>query len=85
MATRTSFRPRPLDTGRQLPLVRLLSELDNNEALVSRSVHHSHITLDAENEEVSFKLLIIARALIVVICYGSKWGNCCDEQMIPGC
>ncbi|GAQ90948.1 Polycomb enhancer protein [Klebsormidium nitens] len=52
MSNRTSFRPRPLDTGRQLPLVRSLSELDNDEALVSRSVHHSHITLDAENEEV---------------------------------
>lgn len=56
MSTRTSFRPRPLDTARQLPLVRSLSELDNDEALVSRSVHHSHITLDAENEEVSVVL-----------------------------
>ena len=50
--TRTSFRPRPLDVNRQLPIVRDLSELDSTEGLVSREITHNHEALDKENEEV---------------------------------
>ena len=50
--TRTSFRPRPLDINRQLPIVRDLSELDSTEGLVSREITHNHEALDKENEEV---------------------------------
>jgi hypothetical protein len=34
MGTRTSFRPRPLDVGRPLPIVRDLAELDNTDGLL---------------------------------------------------
>ncbi|KAK9843485.1 hypothetical protein WJX81_005242 [Elliptochloris bilobata] len=51
MATRTSFRPRPLDLSKPLPIVRDVRELDNAEGLVSREVTHNHETLDKENEE----------------------------------
>ncbi len=50
--TRTSFRPRPLDINRKLPIVRELSELDSTEGLVSREITHNHEALDQENEEV---------------------------------
>ena len=50
--TRTSFRPRPLDINRQLPIVRDLDELDSTEGLVSREITHNHEALDKENEEV---------------------------------
>lgn len=50
--TRTSFRPRPLDINRQLPIVRDLSELDSTDGLVSREITHNHEALDKENEEV---------------------------------
>jgi hypothetical protein len=52
MATRTSFRPRPLDLSKPLPIVRDVRDLDNAEALVSRDVTHNHETLDKENEQV---------------------------------
>ena len=52
MATRTSFRPRPLDIQKQLPIVRDLNALDSTEGLVSREITHNHAALDKENEEV---------------------------------
>ena len=55
--TRTSFRPRPLDINRQLPIVRDLAELDSTEGLVSREITHNHEALDKENEEVRQKCL----------------------------
>jgi hypothetical protein len=51
MATRTSFRPRPLDLSKPLPIVRDVRDLDNAEALVSRDVTHNHEALDKENEQ----------------------------------
>eukprot|EP00897_Mesotaenium_endlicherianum_P009318 jgi/Mesen1/8414/ME000471S07732 len=50
--SRLSFRPRPLDIHKKLPIVRSVKELDAEEAGVNRSVQHNHIALDAENEEV---------------------------------
>lgn len=52
MATRTSFRPRPLDLQKQLPIVRDLKDLDSTDGLVSREITHNHEALDKENEEV---------------------------------
>ena len=52
MSTRTSFRPRPLDTLRQLNIVRDVKELDDGEQKVSRDIVHSHEALDKDNEEV---------------------------------
>lgn len=52
MATRTSFRPRPLDLSKPLPIVRDVRDLDNAEGLVSREVTHNHEALDKENEQV---------------------------------
>lgn len=52
MATRTGFRPRPLDTTRQLNIVRDVKELDDGEQKVSRDIVHSHEALDKDNEEV---------------------------------
>ena len=52
MGTRTSFRPRPLDTARQLNIVRDVKELDDGEQKVSRDIVHSHEALDKDNEEV---------------------------------
>lgn len=52
MGTRTSFRPRPLDTLRQLNIVRDVKELDDGEQKVSRDIVHSHEALDKDNEEV---------------------------------
>lgn len=51
MGTRTSFRPRPLDTLRQLNIVRDVKELDDGEQKVSRDIVHSHEALDKDNEE----------------------------------
>lgn len=56
MATRTGFRPRPLDTTRQLNIVRDIKELDDGEQKVSRDIVHSHEALDKDNEEVSIAL-----------------------------
>ena len=53
MSTRTSFRPRPLDTLRQLNIVRDVKELDDGEQKVSRDIVHSHEALDKDNEEVN--------------------------------
>ena len=52
MGSRTSFRPRPLDTGRQLNIVRDVNELDDGEQKVSRDIVHCHEALDKDNEEV---------------------------------
>ena len=52
MGTRTMFRPRPLDTARQLNIVRDVKELDDGEQKVSRDIVHSHEALDKDNEEV---------------------------------
>lgn len=49
---RLSFRPRPLDVNKKLELVRSLKDIDAEQPAVSRTVHHGHIALDAENEEV---------------------------------
>ncbi|KAL3160983.1 hypothetical protein ABBQ38_009373 [Trebouxia sp. C0009 RCD-2024] len=51
MGSRTSFRPRPLDTSRQLNIVRDVKELDDGEQKVSRDIVHSHEALDKDNEE----------------------------------
>ena len=58
MATRTGFRPRPLDTTRQLNIVRDIKELDDGEQKVSRDIVHSHEALDKDNEEVSSAQLL---------------------------
>ncbi|GBG84298.1 hypothetical protein CBR_g38268 [Chara braunii] len=50
--SRLSFRPRPLDIQKKLPIVRSIKELDNEEGGVSRTVQHAHVALDADNEEV---------------------------------
>ena len=68
MGTRTSFRPRPLDTLRQLNIVRDVKELDDGEQKVSRDIVHSHEALDKDNEEVHDRpsgetMIIFRRAL----------------------
>ncbi|KAL2649346.1 hypothetical protein R1flu_017474 [Riccia fluitans] len=51
--SRLSFRPRPLDIHKKLPIVKSVKDLDSDEVPgVSRTVHHNHIALDAENELV---------------------------------
>ncbi|CAL8467691.1 g7229 [Coccomyxa elongata] len=60
MATRTSFRPRPLDLQKQLPIVRDLKDLDSTDGLVSREITHNHEALDKENEEA--KMVSSAKA-----------------------
>ncbi|KAL3702341.1 hypothetical protein R1sor_020363 [Riccia sorocarpa] len=51
--SRLSFRPRPLDIHKKLPIVKSVKDLDSDEGPgVSRTVHHNHIALDAENELV---------------------------------
>lgn len=52
MATRTSFRPRPLDLSKPLPIVRDVRELDNAENLASREASASQQAPDKESEEV---------------------------------
>ncbi|GMH45154.1 hypothetical protein BSKO_13111 [Bryopsis sp. KO-2023] len=52
MASRVSFRPRPLDVNKPLCVVKDLAELDSSDALVSRDVTHNHEALDKNNEEV---------------------------------
>jgi hypothetical protein len=54
LGTRLSFRPRPLDIHKHLPIVRDESQLDGADggSLVSRDVTHNHAALDRENEEV---------------------------------
>jgi hypothetical protein len=54
MATRLSFRPRPLDHNKQLSIVRDVEELDKNEG-PARDISHNHEALDKENEEVCRK------------------------------
>eukprot|EP00899_Mesostigma_viride_P025452 jgi/Mesvir1/6091/Mv00807-RA.1 len=49
---RSSEQRRPLDITKKLEIVRSVTELDNDEAGVSRTVHHAHVALDADNEEV---------------------------------
>ena len=58
LGTRLSFRPRPLDIHKRLPIVRDESQLDGADgggSLVSRDVTHNHAALDRENEEVSWQ------------------------------
>ncbi len=54
MATRLSFRPRPLDLNKPLTIVRDINELDTTDGLVNRDITHQHEALDRDNEEVSF-------------------------------
>lgn len=49
--SRISFRSRPVDIERQLPIVRDPTQLDGGEG-VSRNVTHGHQDLDRENEKV---------------------------------
>ncbi|CAI6008814.1 unnamed protein product [Closterium sp. NIES-65] len=49
---RPSFRPRPVDINKKLAIVRSTDELNAEDEGVSRTVHHGHIALDAENEQV---------------------------------
>lgn len=58
MGSRTSFRPRPLDTARQLNIVRDVKELDDGEQKVSRDIVHSHEALDKDNEEVLRRFVV---------------------------
>ncbi|KAJ7538338.1 hypothetical protein O6H91_11G044100 [Diphasiastrum complanatum] len=51
--SRLSFRPRPLDIHKKLPIVKSVRDLDNDESAgVSRTVQHNHVALDSENELV---------------------------------
>ncbi|KAJ7533978.1 hypothetical protein O6H91_13G074000 [Diphasiastrum complanatum] len=51
--SRLSFRPRPLDIHKKLPIVKSVRDLDNDESVgVSRTVQHNHVALDSENESV---------------------------------
>ena len=52
MATRTSFRPRPLDLSKPLPIVRDVRELDNAENLASREASANQQAPDKQSEEV---------------------------------
>ena len=38
--------------NKKLSLVRSIRDIDSDEPSVSRTVHHGHIALDAENEQV---------------------------------
>ncbi|CAI5950626.1 unnamed protein product [Closterium sp. NIES-64] len=49
---RPSFRPRPVDINKKLAIVRSTDELNAEDEGVSRTVHHGHIALDAENEQI---------------------------------
>mmetsp|Transcript_118 Transcript_118/g.896 ORF Transcript_118/g.896 Transcript_118/m.896 type:complete len:481 (-) Transcript_118:584-2026(-) len=49
--SRISFRSRPVDIDRQLPIVRDPTQLDGGDG-VSRNVAHGHQDLDRENEKV---------------------------------
>ncbi|KAK9867296.1 hypothetical protein WJX84_005761 [Apatococcus fuscideae] len=51
MATRLSFRPRPLDLNKPLTIVRDINELDTTDGLVTRDITHQHEALDKDNEE----------------------------------
>merc|ERR1719172_542549 len=54
VATRTSFRPRPLDVNKPLKIVRNTEDLDNrgDPNAGGRGVTHGHEALDADNEAV---------------------------------
>ena len=53
IATRTSFRPRPLDVNKPLKIVRNLDDLDHRgDPNAGRGVTHGHEALDADNEAV---------------------------------
>ena len=58
MATRLSFRPRPLDLNKPLTIVRDINELDTTDGLVSRDITHQHEALDKDNEEVYIPVAI---------------------------
>eukprot|EP00249_Psilotum_nudum_P021122 c27981_g1_i1 orf=317-1828(-) len=48
---RLSFRPRPLDIHKRLPIVKSIKDLDNDEpALVSRTALHGHSICNSDNE-----------------------------------
>lgn len=51
--SRISFRSRPVDIDRQLPIVRDPTQLDGGDG-VSRNVAHGHQDLDRENEKVRY-------------------------------
>ena len=68
MATRTSFRPRPLDIHKQLPIVRELDQLDSTDGLVSREITHNHAALDKENEEVGAPRRLNMRLQSILSC-----------------
>lgn len=72
MGSRTSFRPRPLDTARQLNIVRDVKELDDGEQKVSRDIVHSHEALDKDNEEV-------LRHLLLALCQCASCMYSCPE------
>lgn len=75
MATRTGFRPRPLDTTRQLNIVRDIKELDDGEQKVSRDIVHSHEALDKDNEEVKHCTVGVALA-------AESRPRCCDTHLV---
>lgn len=50
--SRPSFRPRPLDIQQKLPIVRDPKEVSFDDANATRAVHHSHVALDKDNDQV---------------------------------
>ena len=54
MATRSGFRPRPLDISRPLPIVRDVNDLDPTDATANRDISNDHEALKRLNEEVSW-------------------------------
>jgi hypothetical protein len=72
--SRPSFRPRPLDINQKLAVVR-----DPKEALddisATRAVHHSHVALDKDNDEVR---ICCALKILILLDLGSKKYEACN-------
>ena len=71
MATRTSFRPRPLDLSKPLPIVRDVRELDNAENLASREASASQQAPDKESEEVrrsAWAIILLMSPFAAALC-----------------
>lgn len=63
MSSRLTFRPRPLDIHKKLPIIKSVKDLDSGEG-VSRTVQHNHIALDAENE-------LVRQSVLSLLCHSS--------------
>jgi enhancer of polycomb-like protein len=51
--SRLSFRPRPLDIHKKLPIVKSIKDLEDDESAGTRSSQLFRLTLENENEVVS--------------------------------